>query len=321
MAKATQDEWDIDIPESPITPTEEGRAAKESSYQSNGWKFYIKVRPYLSEYWREFNGTVDRKGRNKYRTVREFTKDKFKKSVDRDLFYLMVCPYEEWQACARTTTKPDSKMSVPWLGDWYKRRKNGYWQEDNSIYIKSLRKAIKENLNSTEAIKATAPFLVQEMMRYSRLQSKVEEAFSGEPFLQDAPTSPANRLRFKTYLRMLQVVTGLKIRLIQEWMRVHGVNPNEPNQMWNMAALAQMSGQIGAAGALTGVAAAQGIMLSNADGSSPTMLSRDALLLADGMLAKTREFKMKDKEVILDGDELVTKEKTNGKSNGKHAVV
>ena len=302
---------DLDLDE-PIIPEDKD----DKKYTSTGWKFYLSVRKHLNTYWQEFNGELDSKGRQKYKNIRKFVESKFKRSADRDLFYTMICTYQEWELLASVDHGKSATKVIPWLGDWYKRRKNGYWQDNNSVYIKSLKKSIKENLDSTQAIKATAPFLIQEMMRYSKLQGKIEQAFGGQPFLDEAPTSSSNQKRFTTFMKMLSDVTGLKIKLLHEWMRIHGVNPNEPNQMWNMASLAQQFGQVGAAGALTGAAAAQGIMLSN-PGGAPTLINRDALLLADNLINHSKDFG-EPKSVVLEAEPL--KEKVNGKSNGKHVT-
>jgi hypothetical protein len=311
MSKKEND-WDIDldIPEEPITPVDKD----DKHYTSSGWKFYLSVRKHLNDYWQEFNGELDNKGKPKYRNVRKFVDSKFKRSADRDMFYTMICTYQEWELLASVDHGKSATKVIPWLGDWYKRRKNGYWQEDNSIYIKSLRRSIKENLDSSEAIKATAPFLIQEMMRYSKIQSKIEQAFGGQPFLDESPTSPANTKRFALFIDMVSKVSGLKIKLVHEWMRIHGVNPHEPNQMWNMAQLAQQFGQVGAAGALTGAAA--GIMLSNPSGA-PTLLSRDALLLADNIVSHSKDF---GEPKTIDAETQSVKEKPNGKTNGKHVT-
>ena len=302
-----EQEWDDLELEAPIIPD----SKDENKYINSGWKFYVKTRKDLSTYWEDFNGATS-KGRPKYRTVREFIKSTFKRKEDRDLFYTMVCPYNEYELLSSVDYGKSSKKVIPWLGDWYKRRKNGYWQENNSVYLKSLQKSIKENLESNQAIKASAPFLIQEMMRYARLQSKIEQAFGGEPFLDEAPTTPANRKRFEVFIMMLSSVTKVKVKLIHEWMRIHGVNPREPNQMWNMATLAQQFGQVGAAGALTGVAS--GIMLQNPNGP-PTNLSRDTLLLAENIHQHSMDFaEVKEKVIeVINPLDKVDKVKTNGK--------
>lgn len=304
MGKSDTD-WLDDI-DSPILPDDK---VSKSNYHDSGWRFYIKLRPYLAEYWRQFNSDLNSKGKSKYRTVDDFIKAKFKSKTERELFYLMTCSEAEWEIGASLDNS--KKKAIPWLGDWYKRRKNGYWNEDNGFHTSYLKKAIKEGIESSQAIKATAPFLIQSLMRWNRMQAKIDEAYGGQLFLDEAPNTPKNKSRFEAYTKMCKIVEGMKIKLMNEWMRVHGVNPNDPQQMFNMSALAQGFAQAGAAGALSGVAAAQGFMLSNPNGQAPTMLSRDALLLADHLTSHTKSFKEMPKDVVIDHEP--DKKKTNGK--------
>jgi hypothetical protein len=79
-----------------------------------------------------------------------------------------------------------------------------------------------------------------------------------------------------------------------------------------MATLAQQFGQVGAAGALTGVAS--GIMLQNPNGP-PTNLSRDTLLLAENIHQHSMDFaEVKEKVIeVINPLDKVDKVKTNGK--------
>src|ERR1039457_2936065 len=154
MTKAIQDDWaELDIPDAPITP----ESKDENKYTHSGWKFYAHIRTYLNTYWNEFNSTLDSKGRVKYKTVRAFIKDKFKKSADRDMFYIMVCPYEEYEILSAVDYGKSNKKVLPWLGDWYSRRRNGYWQEPNSVYID--RKSTR--LNSSHLVISYAVFCLK----------------------------------------------------------------------------------------------------------------------------------------------------------------
>lgn len=303
------EDLDDDIP---IIPTGSKKASDEVNYASQGWKFYVKLKSQLSELWLEFNNTIGKSGRRpKYATVRDFAKVKFKNKEERNMFVLMTCSKREWEVCA---SNGSIKKTVPWLGDWVKRRKNGYWMEDNSYQISNLKKVIKENLESAAAIKATAPFIIQELLRYNKLQAKVEELYGGNP-LSDDPRDKKNKEKFKDYLDMISSVTALKVKLIREWMRIHGVSPETPNEMWSMAQLAQGFAQAGAAGALTGMVASQGLMLQNPEGA-PTVLSRDALLLADHLTSHKELFK--DAPMVIDATLVEDKEERKEKANGKH---
>lgn len=83
------------------------------------------------------------------------------------------------------------------------------------------------------------------LLRCERLQKRVDAAFGDKLFLPDqSPVSPRNRQRFTKYFEMMKSLTMLKIKLIHEFMRVHGVNPNNPHEMW---AIGDVARGIGAA--------------------------------------------------------------------------
>jgi hypothetical protein len=114
-----------------------------------------------------------------------------------------------------------------------------------------LARAFKQALEAAQAVRAMAPLLEQELMRYVKLQEKIEAAFGGKLFLPDQPpTSVENMRRFRAYVGMRKSVTMIIVKLIHELMRVHGVDPNHPHDMWELPTFA---GGIGAAGAPVGV--------------------------------------------------------------------
>jgi hypothetical protein len=85
----------------------------------------------------------------------------------------------------------------------------------------------------------------RDLLRCERLQRRVDAAFGDKLFLPDqSAVSPRNLQRFKNYFEMMKSLTMLKIKLIHEFMRVHGVNPSNPREMW---AIAEGARGIGAA--------------------------------------------------------------------------
>ena len=104
---------------------------------------------------------------------------------------------------------------------------------------------IKQSLDSSAAIARMAGPLERGLLRCERLQKRVDAAFGDKLFLPDqSPVSPRNRQRFTKYFEMMKSLTMLKIKLIHEFMRVHGVNPNNPHEMW---AIGEVARGIGAA--------------------------------------------------------------------------
>ena len=313
-------EWqwlDREDSETPINPIEKQR----HTYKGDAWKYYLLIKPDLQEWWDEFNGKLDKRGKVYFKNLGVFIRSKTRNGKQKEWLRYMLGPKPE--------DLGEKKQEIPWLGDWSKRRKNGYWSIDNKIQLKGLKKAIESNADSMDAIKACAPFLIQEMLQYTKLQEKVHQVFGGEPFLDEAPTSKPNVHRFRTYMHMLGKITGLKVRLVQEWMRVNGIDPRNPHEMWDMATLAQLSGSIGAAGALTGFTAGMSLQPGQqpAFGSQPqNVVSPTAYLLAEHLTEHARIFKkplppLSEEGVVKEAKpKESSKDKTNGKSNGKHVV-
>lgn len=210
-------------------------------------KFW-KSKPW-DEWWDEFNEKIDKQGRPVYRTVGQFVRAKAKNQYERDLMLEMIGP-----------EPPEEKsLRAPWLGDWQLRRANGFKAYDDEKY-ESIKQALHERVDALEAAKAVAPLTVPFMKRWNRLADKVDEIFGGQPFnVELGPTHPENIKRFKAYVEMHREVERGAMRMWNKWMKAHGMDPNphmDAQQWVTMAALA--AGKAGAAGALTGVAAAGG---------------------------------------------------------------
>lgn len=72
-------------------------------------------------------------------------------------------------------------------------------------------------------------------MRYVRLQDIIEEAFGSKLFLPDEPpTSVENMRSFRAYVGMREWVTTIIVKVTHELMRVYGVDPNHPHDMWKL---------------------------------------------------------------------------------------
>jgi ribosomal protein S8 len=270
--------------QTPPTSPNGYKKPEKNSKNSAGWKYYQKVREYLAEWWEEFNGELDHHGRLKYTSIRRFIKHKTSKHDEQHMLYQMLGPVE----------KREEGCQVPWLGDWDKRRRNGFGVLDNPEKIRPLITAIKNNVAAAESIKSLTPLLIEEFVQYSALQKEVHQAFAGKGFLESrAADDKKNVARQRMYQSMLWELTKLKIKIVHEIMRVHGVDPNVPQQMRDMA---QIAGGIGAAAALTGIAASQsgrlgGIGVPSADGSVIAPYTYDAIKLAEHLTRHAHTFK------------------------------
>lgn len=298
--------------EAPIFAREHKQASKHNQskkikYDGKGWKYFLSIKAKLPEWWDEFNSKTKDTGPY-YRNIWSFIKTKTKNSQERTWLYQMFGPKPE----------EDEKLDVPWLANWEKRRKNGYWNTEDGYDYRRVAKIINNNLEQNKAIKAAAPFLVQEMIRYTKLQERVDEIFNGKPFNENkGALSPVNKTRFNRYLEMMERITNIKKMLWREWMRINGVNPNNPGEMRDMATVAMMSGQVGAAAALTGAVAGNGLLNT---GPQDNQITRDAVLLA--LQLKQHEVNWKKNLPSVSDDKIIDsipiEKDRHEKPNGKH---
>jgi len=107
-----------------------------------------------------------------------------------------------------------------------------------------LARTVKQALQAAQARGTSAPLLERAWVRYQQQQKQVDATFSGQLFLPNGPpTSSKNLRRFKKNVEMLRSLTKLKINLIHEVMRAHGVDPNHPNKMRELPMFLGESGQ------------------------------------------------------------------------------
>jgi hypothetical protein len=298
--------------EPPILPYEEGKGKKHGQstsikYKGPGWTYYLATRSKFPEWWEEFNNKLGSDTSPKYKTIRSFIQAKTKVKRQQEWLYTMFGP------------KPiEYKLEVPWLGDWYKRRKNGYWNTETGFEYARLTRLINKNIESSDAIRSSAPFVIQDLVRITRLQEKVDAKFNGDPFLNGHPLSSGNKTRFKMYTKMHGTLIAMKRELIKDWMRVNGIDPNNPHQMHDMALVAQLSGGVGASAALAGFAAGQRALPSGDLATEKgIVITRDAALLAQHLTQSAATWKKPLPDIELNGDELVEKKSKKVKSDDR----
>lgn len=213
-------------------PTEkEQKEFRESvrDKKSKDYKFYEQTTPKLPEWWEEFNTQLNEGGGYKYKNVFQFARAKGKNEKERDLIYEMIGP------------EPERKrnLKVPWLGDWKRRRVATYYTPCLPYNVKKLAKACREKLDNVEAIRSTAPYLVQELAQYSKLAEKINELFGED----EKPTME----KVDRFLDLQIKVTNMKITLVTKYWNAHGFNEEDPeaiirlNQQINIG---QMNGGV-----------------------------------------------------------------------------
>jgi hypothetical protein len=85
----------------------------------------------------------------------------------------------------------------------------------------------------TQTLQAALPYLRKDLAWCQRMHDEIDRAFEGKPFFFDlSPLAPENGQRFRAYWDMRSSVTKMVIRLSHESMRIHGIDPNHPDQVW-----------------------------------------------------------------------------------------
>ena len=224
------DQLAADSPHDPINPIRglPIQVNKRSSYYS----FYLEIKTQLQDWWDEFNTRLDSNGRLYYRTLVKFAKEKGKTRTEQELILEMIGP--------RPELSPGRKMlRVPWLGDWQKRRDNGFWAPKQRSHFHELAKTLREKVAGWEKIQAAAPLLLVEWAKLEREEEELMELFGGRQFdLEQSPTGDVNRKRFETYWAYKSKILERKYEVFHEFMKANGVNPDNPVQMFQVNAMA-----------------------------------------------------------------------------------
>jgi hypothetical protein len=171
----------------------------------------------------------------------------------------------------------------------------------------SRHKTVKQSVDSAAAIRAMAPQLVRDLLRCEALQKQVDVAFCGNVFLpHQSAISLTNLKRFKLCFQMMKSLTMLKIKLIHELMRVHGVNPDNPHEMWE-------TGIPGGIGAVPTIAKTASSAIAS---RKPTQTySQEAVGLAEHLTKHAHSvkepFKVESYKTTIDREEVHGRTKPN----------
>lgn len=227
----TDSEVDFD---SPIAPSKEFRTNKKEK----PYKFYLEVREKLPEWWEEFNTALEESGMLKYRSVRQIALTKVKNRRQQELLCEMIGP------------RPDRKrLRVPWLGDWQQRRMGIQVGPPLPEEIKTLTQSFRDKLAAVEAVRSAAPLLIAELARYMKVAEEIDKMFAGMPLNPNyRPDSSENQTRFRAYRVMQFSLTRMKLELLDQWMTIHGVDPKDPVQVFQLNTISQNASNPGVGG-------------------------------------------------------------------------
>ena len=152
------------VQESPTKPLD-----RFSHYKHGGrtYEFYKSIR--WPEYWDEFNTALDPKtNQRKYKTVNQFIQAKCKQEWQRELMWEMIGPEPKLLGNKQ-------QLRVPYLGDWEKRRNNGFWCFEDHGKVRMVQEAIREKQEGLQATRALAPLLASRMARWKKIAEVIDQ--------------------------------------------------------------------------------------------------------------------------------------------------
>lgn len=178
----------------------------------NAVKFYRGV-DWIS-WWHEFSSSINVNGRVKYQTAQEFSKAKGKTTRECNLIYAMIGPRADWG-------KSDGRrIRAPRLGDWETAR-TAQWSSEECPRTDAAQEF-------DGALRNVESLCLMWLERWQRFALKIDEAFTGEPFLPNlAPTAPANRARIRAYFTMHRRADQCFYRGVDIWLAIHGMLPSQ----------------------------------------------------------------------------------------------
>ncbi len=199
---------------------------------NRAYQYYQSIYEKLPDWWEEFASQLHPKsGAPLYVTVAQFARSRTSNREEREWIEKMIGPKPATYNVRSGQRGRGLSLKVPWLGDWKQRRANGYWATDQPKRIETLIKGIKAKLRGLDAVQSAAPYLVQMMARYTKVEEQIDALFGGQAVdVSKGPHDQRNNTRFYQYLEMQKSVTRIKLRLLHEWMRVHGVDPEHPTE-------------------------------------------------------------------------------------------
>jgi hypothetical protein len=190
------------------------RYDKSNTRNKRAWAYYRKVSDLLPEWWLEFQREQNPKtGRALYKTVRAFANAKTRNQADRAYLRGLI---------GREPNDPNQ----PWVGDWLRERASGFISPYMPAKLKELARAFKDKIANIEAVRSAAPYLIQELMRCTRMAEEIDEVFNGQMFnANSAPHDPDNIARFDAYQKMHGVVLEKKFAILKQWFNIHMIDP------------------------------------------------------------------------------------------------
>ena len=274
--------------------------------QGKAWQLYKQIN--WVDWWDEFNSALIPKGpgagHRKYRNVWQFIRLKTRIQWQRDAIWKMIGP--------KPDVKPGEMLAAPWLGNWDTRRKLSFYSAEQ---LSGVARKLREKVSGQEAIRSLAKPILNRIAYWQNVSNTIQQEFGVPLDRNEKLTSEAQEKRMNLFFQWQKQCEDVIASLEGQFMRVNGMDPSDPMSQYLLMA---MGGQIGAASALTGVAATQPNQINGQIPGRPKLLdesgkelplpdnvSYDSILFADMLKNHAKTYS------------LPLPEKTD-KSNGKH---
>jgi hypothetical protein len=148
-------------------------------------------------------------------------------------------------APVRACNGENELLRVPYLGNWEQRRRNRFYVFDDLTKAKAVQEALKHRHELYEATRALAPLIAKRMAFWCQVRDQITEGYAGTLFEDNkSVTDPQQEKRVDEFLEWQERVEDVILRLEEQWMRIHGVDPQDPAQQWITAAA--LGGKVGA---------------------------------------------------------------------------
>jgi hypothetical protein len=190
----------------------------------------------------------------------------------------------------QTATDDNESLRVPYLGNWEKRRRNGFYAFEDLTKAKAVQEALKHRHELHEATRALAPLIAKRMAFWYQVRDQITEGYAGKIFEDNKSVTDAQQKeRVNAFLEWQHGVEGTILRLEKQWMRIHGVDPRDPGQQW--ITTAALGGNVGEETTVQGQISSGSVLILNGEEFSlPENISYDSILLAHHLRTHAETF-------------------------------
>jgi hypothetical protein len=234
--------------------------------------------------WDEFCNRRKANGALHYSSIALFCKDKAKDKWEERIFWRAMGPepivpkelkehMEEYGSRAQSKSskvKLHKMLIVPWLGDWEKKRANGFFSNEG-VTQQALEKVLTEREGAVEAAKMIGRVTAGFMQKFQGLLEHLDNFFGGQ-VINPELSMATNERRMDFYYHNLKRIFNMTTEASELYLRCNGLHNDDLTQWANLAAMSAT------AGAMVGLQAGQAQPALGAGNGSQALLMMQAIL-------------------------------------------